>query len=183
MNVSEFSLDGWILFLFGALIGLLGFGLGKIRRRTKIDKPASIEIEKEEESDDPTAPIKPMVEIAKSPHDRHRDMEVGNAVVKNLDLLEILIKSAGRQSKEDLVSQLNILHGDMNGLLEGCSYNTYEYEPGTPVDSTIRSRILVVEGKAEGDRTRIDKTLQRGVLYCPEDEEEIVIRKAEVKIC
>lgn len=36
----------------------------------------------EEETDDPTAPITPMIEIGRSPHDRHRDLNVGNALIK-----------------------------------------------------------------------------------------------------
>ncbi|MEM9280348.1 MAG: hypothetical protein AAGA96_00845 [Verrucomicrobiota bacterium] len=165
------------------MVGVLGFFIGRVSRPSGARVPRdSLEIQPETDSDDPTAPITPVVEMAKSPHDRHRDMEVGNRIVKSIDLLDLLIRSGGKLRKEELVGQLSLLREEVSGLLGGCSYEAFTYEPGTAVDREIRSRIVIVEGNVEGERAIIQKTLLCGYLYRPEEEEEIVIRKAEVRI-
>lgn len=137
----------------------------------------------EEETDDPTAPITPMIEIGRSPHDRHRDLNVGNALVKNIGMLEFILKGGERQDKEELVRQISLIKNDFQSLLGNCSFPLYEYAPGTIVDAMMRNRIRIVEGRAGDERTEIVKTLPCGFLYEPGGgEDPVVIRKAEVEI-
>ncbi|HQZ28957.1 MAG: hypothetical protein KA250_15955 [Verrucomicrobiales bacterium] len=137
----------------------------------------------EDEGDDPTAPITPVIEMSRSPHDSHRDLSVGNALVKNLELLELLLKSSENQTKESLLRQIGMISQELQALLPGCSFRAFSFEPGTYVDSDMRSRIRIVTGTSGESRTRIVRTLRGGFLYdAGGDEEPVVIRKAEVEI-
>jgi len=190
-------------FSFGLLVGLipgliaLGVFLGFLFARKQagsacpvvspvpvMDPPVTTEISvPEDDGDDPTAPISPIVEMSRSPHDRHRDLSVGNALVKNLELLELLLKSGENQTKESLLRQLGLVSEELQALLPGCSFRAFSYEPGAFVDGEMRSRIRIIEGTSGEGRTRIVKTLRCGFLYNAGDgEEPIVIRKAEVEI-
>ncbi|MCB1206580.1 MAG: hypothetical protein KDN18_20135 [Verrucomicrobiae bacterium] len=136
-----------------------------------------------EEGDDPTAPITPLVEIARSPHDRHRDLAIGNSLVKSIDLLDVVRRSGENQTRESLLDQLGLLRGDFQGLLESCSYVAFSYEAGTIVDGGARARIQIVGGHSGEGPTRITKTIRCGYLYEPGGgDEPVVIRKAEVEI-
>jgi hypothetical protein len=145
--------------------------------------PAASQVDNEEDSDDPTAPITPMIEIGRSPHDRHRDLTVGNALVKNIEMLEFILKGGERQDKDELVRQIGLIKNDFHSLLGNCSFRPFEYAPGTVVEAGMRSRIQIVEGRAGEERTKIVKTLRCGFLYEPGGgEDPVVIRKAEVEI-
>jgi len=172
-----------ILLLFAAGLGAgVGFWFGR-RQRPAVESPIIPETPDPEENDDPTAPITPLVEIARSPHDRHRDLAIGNSLVKSIDLLEVVLRSGERQSRESLLGQLGLLKGDFQGLLGSCSYLAFSYDAGTLVDGEVRSRIQIVGGRSGDGPTRILKTIRCGYLYEPGGgEEPVVIRKAEVEI-
>lgn len=173
-----------ILILMAALAGAVaGFWFGRRRRvAVEVSTPAPV-ADEPEENDDPTAPITPLVEIARSPHDRHRDLAIGNSLVKSIDLLEVVLRSGERQSQESLLGQLALLKGDFQGLLSGCSYRVFSYDPGTVVDGETRARIQIVGGRSGDGPTRILKTVRCGYLYEPGGgEDPVVIRKAEVEI-
>ena len=136
----------------------------------------------EEEKEDPTAPISPIVAMSSSPHDSHRDLTVGNSLVKSIDLLDSLIRSGNRQSKADVVKQLDILQSDFIGLLKHCSFKPFEFDPGTQVTAAMRSRIVIVDGQSGDGPTKIAATLRCGYLYQDGSEDPVIIRKAEVKI-
>lgn len=173
-----------ILILVAALVGAVaGFWFGR-KGRVTIEVPAPAPVADEpEENDDPTAPITPLVEIARSPHDRHRDLAIGNSLVKSIDLLEVVLRSGERQSQESLLGQLALLKGDFQGLLSGCSYRAFSYDPGAVVDGETRARIQIVGGRSGDGPTRILKTVRCGYLYEPGGgEDPVVIRKAEVEI-
>lgn len=178
--MTPFTLN---LLLIAAGIGAaVGYGLGR-RRQPAIGPPIIPEMPDPEENDDPTAPITPLVEIARSPHDRHRDLAIGNSLVKSIDLLEVVLRSGERQSRENLLGQLGLLKGDFQGLLGGCSYLAFSYEAGTLVDGEVRARIQIVAGRSGDGPTRILKTVRCGYLYKPGGgEDPVVIRKAEVEI-
>lgn len=107
-----------ILILVAALAGAVaGFWFGR-QGRAEVELPAPVSVADEpEENDDPTAPITPLVEIARSPHDRHRDLAIGNSLVKSIDLLDVVLRSGERQSQESLLGQLALLKSDFQGLL------------------------------------------------------------------
>lgn len=173
-----------ILILVAALAGAAaGFWFGR-QGRAAVEVPAPAPVADEpEENDDPTAPITPLVEIARSPHDRHRDLAIGNSLVKSIDLLEVVLRSGERQSQESLLGQLALLKGDFQGLLSGCSYRAFSYEAGAVVDGETRARIQIVGGRSGDGPTRILKTVRCGYLYEPGGgEDPVVIRKAEVEI-
>ena len=173
-----------ILILVAALAGAAaGFWFGR-QGRAAVEVPAPVSVADEpEENDDPTAPITPLVEIARSPHDRHRDLAIGNSLVKSIDLLDVVLRSGERQSQESLLGQLALLKGDFQGLLSGCSYRAFSYEAGAVVDGETRARIQIVGGRSGDGPTRILKTVRCGYLYEPGGgEDPVVIRKAEVEI-
>lgn len=180
------AVTGLTPFLLPAAIGLAAFAMGfflarKFAGGTGSTSPALPQ--PEEDADDPTAPITPMIEIGRSPHDLHRDLAVGNALVKNIEMLEFILKGGERQEKEELVRQIGLIKNDFQSLLGNCSFRPYEYASGTIVDAVMRSRIQIVEGKAGEERTKIVKTVRCGFLYEPGGgEDPVVIRKAEVEI-
>lgn len=184
-NLSVILLVGIGSGMLGALAGFLFAG----NRRTGPAREAAREAatphsSREEDADDPTAPISPMVSMARSPHDRHRDLAVGDSIVKNIELLEFILKSGDKQTRENLIQQIRLVKEDFQRLLGSCSFRPFDYAPGTVVDAGMRSRIRIVEGKGGGgDRTKIVRTLRCGFLYeAGGDEEPVVIRKAEVEI-
>lgn len=172
-----------ILLLFVGLVGAgIGYWIGH-RPQPLVESPTVPEEPDPEENEDPTAPITPLVEIARSPHDRHRDLSIGNSLVKSIDLLEVVLRSGERQSRESMLGQLALLKGDFQGLLGSCSYLAFSYDAGTIVDGEVRSRIQIVGGRSGDGPTRILKTIRCGYLYEPGGgEEPVVIRKAEVEI-
>lgn len=172
-----------ILLLFAAGIGAgVGYWIGR-QQHPAVESPIIPETPDPEENDDPTAPITPLVEIARSPHDRHRDLAIGNSLVKSMDLLEVVLRSGERQSRESMLGQLGLLKGDFQGLLGSCSYLAFSYDAGTLVDGEVRARIQIVGGRSGDGPTRILKTIRCGYLYEPGGgEEPVVIRKAEVEI-
>ncbi len=154
-----------------------------LKARRTAEFPPNVSSEPEEEVDDPTAPITPLVEMARSPHDRHRDLTVGNAVVKNLELLELILKSGERQSREEILRQVGLMTRDLHALLSSCSFQPFDYPPGTVVDGVMRLRIKIVEGKTGDGPTKIARTLKSGLVYdSGAGEEAVVIRKAEVEV-
>jgi hypothetical protein len=184
---NEFS----SMFLVGIALGMLalgaagGFLFAKNRRTGPVPErePNKPPLKPDEDVDVPTAPISPMVSMARSPHDRHRDLEVGNAIVKKIELLEFVLKSGDKQTRESLIQQVRLVKDDFQGLLGNCSFRPFDYAPGTIIDFAMRSRIQIVEGRAGDGRTVIVKTLRCGFVYEPGgDEEPVVIRKAEVEI-
>lgn len=50
--------------------------------------------------------IAPVIEVARSPHNRHRDLGIENPLVRSLDLIDALLKSGERQTKENLIGQV-----------------------------------------------------------------------------
>lgn len=149
----------------------------------KTTPPAPPEAGRAAEVDEPTAPITPVVEIARSPHDRLRDLTIGNALVTNLDRLETVLRSGEHQTRESMLEQLALVRDDLGQLFDDCAFRRFEFEPGTLVDSSIRSRIQIVAGSSGGGPTRIVRTIRCGYLYEPGgDEASAVIRKAEVEI-
>lgn len=176
------SVISGILIILAALAGAgVGFRIARGSRPGEVET-GSTEADPEE-GDDPTAPITPLVEMARSPHDRHRDLAIGNSLVKSIDLLEAVLRNGGNQSRERMVEQLSLIQGDIQGLLASCSYHAFSYEAGKVVDSETRSRIQIVGGRAGDGPTRITKTIRCGYLYEPGGgDEPVVIRKAEVEI-
>jgi len=176
------------VFVFGMGLALLvlgvlaGFLAGR-QRGLVPDSLPEVSVKREEETDDPTAPIMPMVEMGRSPHDRHRDLAVGNSVVKSIEWLELVLKSGDRQTKETILEQLGLVKNDFHGLLSNCSFRAFDYPPGTVIDGAMRARIKIVEGSSGEQSTRIVRTIRCGFFYEPGgDEEPVMIRKAEVEI-
>jgi len=176
------------VFVFGMGLALLvlgmivGFVVGRKGRLAPESLPEVID-KKIEETDDPTAPIMPMVQMGRSPHDRHRDLAVGNSVVKSIEWLELVLKSGDRQTKETILEQLDLVKNDFHGLLSSCSFRAFDYQPGTVIDGAMRARIKIVEGSSGEQSTRIVRTIRCGFYYEPGgDEEPVLIRKAEVEI-
>jgi len=176
------------VFVFGIglvflVLGLIaGFLVGRKRRHLP-ESPPEVSVKREEETDDPTAPIIPMVEMGRSPHDRHRDLSVGNSVVKSIEWLELVLKSGDRQTKEAIIEQLGLVKNDFHGLLSNCSFRAFDYAPGTVIDGAMRARIKIVEGSSGETSIRIVRTIRCGFFYEPGgDEEPVLIRKAEVEI-
>ena len=168
--------------LVAALAGA-GAGFWFARREKGAPVAAPIAMPEAEENDDPTAPITPLVEIARSPHDQHRDLAIGNAVVKSIDLLEVVLRSGERQTRESMLGQLGLLKEDFHGLLGSCSFRAFSYAAGTLVDGPMRSRIQIVGGRAGDGPSRIKKTVRCGFVYeAGGGEDPVVIRKAEVEI-
>lgn len=169
-----------LLLLAGAAGGGAGFLLA--RRRGESAKSAT-ERPPVDETDDATAPIAPVVAIARSPHDRHRDLGIGNSLVKSLDLIDALLKSGERQTKESLIGQVGLLRTVFEGLLGSCSFRLYAPEAGSIVDPETRSRIQVVGGRSGDGPSRIARVVREGVLYEPGGgEPPQIVRKAEVEI-
>lgn len=159
---------------------LLGFLFGKKAGR----KPeARVEVEDPDtESDEPTAPIAPIVEMSRSPHDLHRDLEVGKGIVKRLDMLEAMIKAAEKRGDEESLKQLRLFETELKGLLKNCAFESVEYPSGTPVSTEMRSRIQIVEGNVSGERALVDRTVRCGFLYLHGDEDTMIVRKAEISV-
>lgn len=135
------------------------------------------------EADEPTAPITPVIEIARSPHDRLRDLTIGNALVTNLDRLDTVLRSGGHQTRESMLAQLALVRDDLGQLCDSCAFRPFSYEPGTVVDASVRARIQIVSGRSDDGPTRIARTIRCGYLYEPGGgEASAVIRKAEVEI-
>jgi hypothetical protein len=170
-----------LLMLVAALAGAgVGFFIGK---RGRNSLPAAAEPPEAGEAEDPTAPIAPVIEIARSPHDRVRDLAIGNSLVKSLDLVDALLKSGERQTRESLLGQIGLLRTVFEGLLGSCSFRFYRYEEGTSVDAGMRGRIQIVGGTSGDGPTRIARVVREGVLYEPGGgEAPQIIRKAEVEI-
>ncbi len=170
-----------VLLLVFTAVGIgAGFFIG--RRHRISDAPAAAEAEVEE-AEDPTAPIAPVIEIARSPHDRVRDLAIGNSLVKSLDLIDALLKSVERQTRESLINQVGLLRTVFEGLLGSCSFRFFTYEEGSSVDAEMRSRIQIVGGSSGDGPTRIARVVRQGVLYEPGGgETPQIIRKAEVEI-
>ena len=179
------SLPPYILPL---VVGLICFFAGLVvARRKRPQEPEAVaeaEPEKEpEEEEDPTAPIVPMVEMARSPHDRHRDLTVGKGIVRQIDFLDAMIKSAASKGDSDMENQLRLLRKEFTGLLNECAIESFDYAADTPVSAEMRSRIQIVGGSSrEGERTLIAETILCGFLYLHGDEDTMILRKAEVLI-
>lgn len=182
-----------LVILFGGIVMVVRASQGSSRKTPREvliveAEPSADELEvptaeeDDDDDDEPTAPIAPIVTMGSSPHDRHRDLTVGNSLIKSIDLLESLIKSGSKQSKADVVKQLGILQGDFFGLLKECSFKTYSFDPGTLVTASMRSRIVIVSGEAGEGPTKIAETLRCGYLYQDGSDEPVIIRKAEVEI-
>jgi hypothetical protein len=169
-----------LLLVAAAAGGGTGFLLA--RRRGEPGKSAS-ERPSLEETEDPTAPIAPVIEIARSPHDRHRDLGIGNSLVRSLDLIDALLQSGERQTKESLIGQVGLLRTVFEGLLGSCSFRCYAPEAGSIVDAETRTRIQVVGGQSGDGPSRIARVVREGVLYEPGGgESPQIVRKAEVEI-
>lgn len=186
MNQQAETFSTFLIFgmcLVGLLLGVTaGFVLGR-KRNILSDNTTEVIAKREEETDDPTAPILPMVEMGRSPHDRHRDLAVGNSVVKSIEWLELVLKSGDRQTKEAVLEQVALVKDDFHGLLANCSFRAFDCPPGTVIDGSMRARIKVVEGRGGEESTRIVRTIRCGFFYEPGgDEEPVLIRKAEVEI-
>ncbi|MEM6280256.1 MAG: hypothetical protein AAF733_12305 [Verrucomicrobiota bacterium] len=173
-------------FLPPLIAAVVAFLVGFLLARNKGPKeapPAEPDKESPEEEEDPTAPIAPMVEMARSPHDRHRDLSVGKGIVKQIDFLDAMIKSAEKKRDVDTVNQLVLLRKEFTALLKECSIEAFDYEPDTVVSAEMRSRIQIVGGSTQaGERTRISETILCGFLYLHGDEDTMILRKAEVII-
>lgn len=165
------------------VLGMIGGFLAGRKRSHLPENPPEVSVKREEETDDPTAPIMPMVEMGRSPHDRHRDLAVGSAVVKSIEWLELVLKSGDRQTKEAIIEQLGLVKNDFHGLLSNCSFRSFDYPAGTVIDGAMRARIKIVEGSSGEQSTRIVRTIRCGFFYEPGgDEEPVLIRKTEVEI-
>lgn len=166
------------------VIFFLGFFLGRrIARDRKGENPGPVEIiAEDEEQDDPTAPIAPMIEMARSPHDRHRDLAVGKALVRQIDFLESMLKTATKKGDQDTAGQLEILRKEFTALLRECSVEAFAFSAGTVIDSGIRNRIRIVGGEVQGERSFVAETLQCGYRYLHGDEDTMIIRKSEIRI-
>ncbi|MDF1825821.1 MAG: hypothetical protein P1U68_14335 [Verrucomicrobiales bacterium] len=163
--------------------------LGWVMGRLSMKKSAPLlptEPEKavnEEEEDDPTAPIVPMIEMARSPHDRHRDLAVGKGIVRQIDFLDTMMKSAEKKGDSDTANQLALLRKEFEGLLKECAVEAFDFPPETIVSAVMRGQIQIVGGStADGERTRIAEMVRCGFTYLHGDEDPMIIRKAEVLI-
>lgn len=182
--LSEVVFCGWVCAAIAAaatLVGgfFLGFLLGK--RKTPPES-LPVEIEGGEEADDPTAPISPVVEMARSPHDRHRDLAVGNSLIKQIDFVESMLKHAEKKGDGELEKQLQILRNEFLDLLDECAIEAFVFSPGTVIDTEVRNRIQIVGGEVKGDRSVVAETVQRGYLYLHGDDQTMIVRKAEIMI-
>ncbi|MDF1659912.1 MAG: hypothetical protein P1U58_20020 [Verrucomicrobiales bacterium] len=168
----------------GVIALILGLIIGKLSgKKSALIPPEEPENEPEEEEDDPTAPIVPMIEMARSPHDRHRDLAVGKGIVRQIDFLDTMIKSAEKNGDSDATNQLALLRKEFEGLLKECAVEAFDYAPETVVAAEMRSRIQIIGGSTrEGERTRIAETIRCGFTYLHGDEDTMIIRKAEVLI-
>lgn len=178
--------EGFGIVLIG-IVGLVflavGFFLGKRSTPSKAAENAGpVEVEGEEEAEDPTAPIAPMIEMARSPHDRHRDLSVGKSLVQQIDFLESMIKAAVKKGDRQSEDQLQILRKEFVALLGECSVEAFEFASGTVIDSDTRNRIQIVGGEVKGERSVVAETVQCGYLYLHGDEDTMIIRKAEILI-
>lgn len=161
----------------------IAFALGLyFSRFLKSRGQTSVEISEDEETDDPTAPIAPVVEMGRSPHDRHRDLAIGRGIIKQIDLVDSMEKASRKRGEEENVRQLGMLRGEFLAMLSHCSMERITYEPGTVVDSTIRTRIQIVGGSVSGERTLVDETISPGYLYDDGDGDPTIVRKAEITI-
>lgn len=167
----------------GLVFLVVGFFFGKrFSPSESVRKTAPVEVEGEEEVEDPTAPIAPMIEMARSPHDRHRDLSVGRSLVQQIDFLESMIKAAVKKGDSETEGQLQILRKEFLALLGECSVEAFEFASGTVIDSDVRSRIRIVGGEVKGERSVVAETVQCGYLYLHGDEDTMIIRKAEIRI-
>ncbi|MEM1441205.1 MAG: hypothetical protein AAGF67_02615 [Verrucomicrobiota bacterium] len=175
-----------LLLPIGAALLAFFVGLFVARgKRPKVDETSTPPSEEKpaEEEEDPTAPIVPMVEMARSPHDRHRDLSVGKGIVKQIDFLDAMIKSAEKKGDTETGNQLILLRKEFTALLKECAIEAFEYDSDTVVSADMRSRIQIVGGSTrEGERTRISETILCGFLYLHGDEDTMILRKAEVII-
>ncbi|MDF1851124.1 MAG: hypothetical protein P1U85_09840 [Verrucomicrobiales bacterium] len=137
----------------------------------------------EEEEDEPTAPISPLIELSRSPHDRHRDLAVGKGVIRQIDRLDSMIEAAEKKRGGNEAEPLRLIRDEFTALLSECSITPYEFDEGIPVTTEMRKRIQIIGGTAaEGQPTRIAKTVLCGFLYEHGEEEILILRKAEVQI-
>ena len=170
------------LLLVGAAAAGTGAGFLLGRRRREPLRPAP-ERPPVEEAEDPTAPITPVIEMARSPHDRHRDLAMGRSLIETLDYFDAILESANRPDREDVFSQLAVMRGHFRDLLRVCSLRSIAFSDGESVDSLARSRIQVVGGNPGDGPARIRRTVRCGYLYEPGDgEAPRVVRKAEVEL-
>lgn len=163
----------------------LGYLLGRAAgaRRGKFESPPPNTLPaSEDDGDEPTAPIVPMVEMSRSPHDRHRDLAVGRSIVKRIDLLEDMIRHAAKRRDAALEEQLTLLRTDFLDLLRECSVEAFTFVDGDIVTSEVRGEIRIVGGQAVGKQTVIAETLLCGFRYRQDEEESMILRKAEVRI-
>jgi hypothetical protein len=157
-----------------------GFLLGCRRREPARPQPERAPVG---ETEDPTAPITPVIEMARSPHDRHRDLEIGRSLIESLDYFDAILESANRRNREDVFSQLALMREHFRDLLRVCSLRSIAFSDGESVDSLARSRIQVVGGTPGDGPARIRRTVRCGYLYEPGDgETPRVVRKAEVEL-
>lgn len=168
----------------GVIALILGVIIGKLSgKKPAASPPEEPKGEPEEEEEDPTAPIVPMIEMARSPHDRHRDLAVGKGIVRQIDFLDTMMKSAEKKGDSDTKNQLALLRKEFEGLLKECAVEAFEYSPETIVSAEMRSRIQIIGGSTrDGERTRIAETIRCGFTYLHGDEDTMIIRKAEVII-
>lgn len=171
-----------ILFISGAaLAGMLGGFL--IGRKVAGNNDVGVEVRSSDpDSDDPTSPIAPVVEMARSPHDLHRDLEVGKGIIKRLDMLAAMVTASEKRGDGELSKQLKLFEQELKGLLRNCAFERFEYPSGTPVTAEMRSRIQIVEGTVSGERALVDQTLRSGFLYLHGDEDTMIVRKAEIVV-
>ncbi len=168
----------------GVMAFLVGFFVAKLMGGSKPPSAPEETVDEEpEEEEDPTAPIVPMIEMARSPHDRHRDLTVGKGIVRQIDFLDAMIKSATKKNDQDSKNQLALLRKEFIALLKECSVEPFDYSADTVVSAEMRSRIQIIGGSTrEGERTRIAETILCGFIYLHGDEDTMILRKAEVLI-
>lgn len=169
----------------GVVTLILGWLIGRAtgKRGTPVAPPEPEIASPEEEEEDPTAPIVPMIEMSRSPHDRHRDLAVGKGIVRQIDFLDTMMKSAAKKGDADTSNQLALLRKEFEGLLKECSVEAFDYAPETIVSAEMRSRIQIIGGSTrDGERTRISETIRCGFIYLHGDDDTMIIRKAEVLI-
>lgn len=182
--MDEVGLSFLSLILIGAGVGviflfLLIFGM---RRNPAKRADSSTVVPSTEDDDEPTAPIVPMVEMSRSPHDRHRDLTVAKAIVKRLDQLDAMIKNAAKRNDDEMAGQLALFRDEMISLLRECSVEKFEFAPGALVDTEMRSRIQIVGGESKGGPSKIAETVRCGFRYIHDEEDTMILRKAEVVI-
>ncbi|MEM7599999.1 MAG: hypothetical protein AAF357_01130 [Verrucomicrobiota bacterium] len=183
------SLESLPPFVLPAVVGVVAFLMGLVIAKLSrgSNEPAKVTesgAEKQaEEEEDPTAPIVPMIEMARSPHDRHRDLTIGKGIVRQIDFLDSMIKSAEKKNDSDTTNQLALLRKEFVGLLNECSVEPFDYAPDTVVAAEMRTRIQIIGGSTrDGERTRIAETILCGFIYLHGDEDTMILRKAEVLI-